>query len=183
MPEGEGGSTPKGCVHFSYGDGRGKTTSAVGLALRLLAAGRRVHVLSFLKDGRSGEMRLFAGLEGCTVASPQAQLRFSWAQTAEEREACRRAQDEALAAVHAELLAGSYDALILDEAETAVRLGLLDRGALFALIDARPPAVELVITGHGADAELIARADYVTELVCHRHPFTRGLTAREGIEY
>ncbi len=183
MPRDIEKQTQPGLVHFYYGDGKGKTSAAAGLALRLIASGRRVLILQFLKDGRSGEMRLLAEMEGAEVRAGLVGRGFSWTMSDSERQATRQLHDSAVRQASADLEAGLFDALILDEAATALDLGLLDREGLIRLIDDRPRSCEIIITGHTADSDLCERADYLSRIVCEKHPWQQGIKAREGIEY
>ncbi|MDI9470070.1 MAG: cob(I)yrinic acid a,c-diamide adenosyltransferase [Bacillota bacterium] len=184
MPRGrETQLPPPGLVHYYYGDGKGKTSAAAGLALRLLASGRRVLILQFLKDGHSGEMRLLAAMEGAEVRAGLIGRGFSWTLSESEKEQTRQLHDDAIHRAAADLKAAQFDALILDEVGTALDLGLLDREGLLRLIDSRPKNCELILTGHQADPDLAERADYLSRIVCEKHPWQQGITAREGIEY
>ncbi|MDI9497488.1 MAG: cob(I)yrinic acid a,c-diamide adenosyltransferase [Bacillota bacterium] len=183
MPRDLGKQTQPGLVHYYYGDGKGKTSAAAGLALRLIASGRRVLILQFLKDGQSGEMRLLAEMEGAEVRAGLVGRGFSWTLTDSQRQETRQLHDNAVRQASEDLAAGLYDALILDEVGTALDLGLLDREGLLCLIDERPPDCELVLTGHQADPDLVERADYLSRIVCEKHPWQQGIQAREGIEY
>ena len=168
----------RGMLHLYTGDGKGKTTAALGLALR--AEGRGIPVIwtSFLKDYDSGEFinppfrlvrgRPFSGFLSEADETARAEAR---------REASAR-----LAEVFVLAEKERAGLLVLDEGATAVALGLIDEGALAALLDSRPPALEVVITGRGAGEALIRRADYITEMVCRKHPFSQGVPARTGIE-
>lgn len=167
-------------IHLYYGDGKGKSTAAAGLALRALGAGWRVSVLAFLKDGASGELaglraqgaRVWAGLAGLPA-------QFSWQMSEAQRAACFEAQTSLLRAV----LQVPCEMLVLDEACAAFALGLVDRDLLRAAVLAPPAGCEVVLTGRAPAAWMLAAADYVTELRAVRHPFEKGAAARRGIEF
>lgn len=170
----------RGCVHLYTGDGKGKTTAAVGLAARAAGQGLRVAFCQFMKDGRSGEVAALQKL-GVAVFSPCGQNKFYWAMDTAEKAACAAAQRQIL-----QWAAGrqaGVDLLVLDEVVCAVELGLLERGALEALLDEKPQALELVLTGRGADEALMKRADYVTEMRAVAHPFAEGRPAKKGVEF
>ena len=170
--------TARGLVHLYCGDGKGKTSCAAGLALRAAHAGMRVVILQFLKDGSSHEMRALAALPNVTVLAGKVCEAFFWNMTGEQKAATRRLHDELLdraAALPCELL-------VLDEACAAVNLGLVDAGRLRAVLD-RPGRPETVLTGRDPADFLVERADYITEMAKRRHPFDKGIPAREGIEF
>lgn len=114
-------------IHVYHGDGKGKTTAAMGLALRMLAAGRRVVVVQFLKDGESGEVRLLAEHFGVPVFAGKASDKFTWSMTSEELVATRELHDGNLASALAELEGAQEGLLVLDEASTHFRRGLSTR--------------------------------------------------------
>ena len=173
----------QGLIHVYYGDGKGKTTAALGLALRASGAGMRVLIAQLLKDDRSGELAQLKRLPGVTVLPAPAAMPFpaqmgptELAQTAERHNAMLR---EALS----RCASGACGLLVLDEALDACRYGLLDEALLRRAVLEKPPALELVVTGHKPVDWVIERADYVTEMVCRRHPYARGVPARRGIEF
>lgn len=170
----------QGLVEIYYGDGKGKTTAAAGLCARAAGQGLRAGFFQFLKGRASGEQAALAAL-GVRVSAPRQSEKFVFQMSAKERAETARIQDANLAA--AALAAPGLDLLVLDEALTALGLGVLDRGALLRLTREKPAGLELVITGHQPDAELFELADYITRLTAERHPYERGIGARRGIEY
>lgn len=167
----------RGYIQVYYGDGKGKTTAAVGQAVRAAGAGLTVCFAQFLKPGTSCELEGLRAL-GVRMISG-AQDKFCFQMTPEEKEQARLRNE----AVLSEALLLEDDMLVLDEAMDACRLGLLDRDRVLALSREKPQGMELVITGHDPDPAIVDVADYVTEAVCHKHPFQEGAPARRGIEY
>ena len=161
------------------GDGKGKTTAALGLALRASGAGLRVFIGQFMKAGPTSELSALARLENVRVEQFGSGKGLLMGREADAEDiACARA---GLARVKAAL--GGYDVVIADEINCACAHGLLDVSDLMALIDARPDRTELVFTGRGAREEVLARADLVTEMRAVRHYYAqKGLCARVGIE-
>ena len=167
-------------IHLYYGDGKGKSTAAAGLALRALGAGQRVSVLAFLKDGSSGELaglralgaRVWAGLAGLPA-------QFSWQMSEADKAACLATQTARLRGV----LQVPCEMLVLDEACAAFALGLVDRDLLRTAVLQAPAGREVVLTGRAPAAWMLAAADYVTEMRAVRHPFDKGVPARPGVEY
>lgn len=170
-----------GLVHLYCGDGKGKTTAAVGLAVRAAGNGMRVVFVQFFKDGNSGEISVLRGLKGVEVLcepryfgrvsnmSEEEKKESSIAYTALFRRAVGRAQDA--------------DLLVLDEIVSACNHGIVDEGELLHFLDCRSQTLEVVLTGREPSAEIAGRADYITEMHKKKHPFEAGISARRGIEY
>lgn len=175
--------TEKGLIHLYYGSGKGKTTAALGLALRASGAGRQVVIVQFLKKKPCGELKQLALLPNITVLRGKAREVFVRDMDEAEREATGKIQNANLRQAQNLVRKGQCDLLILDEALDACRLGLLDGLILEDLIRRKPTALELVITGHSPVDWIIDQADYVTEMMKHKHPYDAGIKAREGIEY
>lgn len=171
----------QGLVHVYTGDGKGKTTAAVGLCVRMTGAGKRCAFIQFLKGPLGKETGPLRQLGVEVITAPQAPA-FSWRITGEERLECTKQQERLLEQAKACFRQG-FDLVVLDEAATAVSEGFLDQGALLFLMDQRPFHAELVITGRNASDEMVSRADYVSVIQEQKHPFRKGVKAREGIEY
>ncbi len=164
-------------LHLYWGDGKGKTTAAMGLALRALGHGRRVVVLQFLKDGTSGEIALLRRCGAEVHACPNA--KFTWLMTEAERTEARQHNTAALRAA----LDIPFDLLVLDEACAACRHQLVDEALLRQAAAMAKQGREVVLTGRDPAPWMQEAADYSTELRAVRHPYTQGIPAREGIEY
>ena len=169
----------QGFVQVYTGDGKGKTTAALGLALRAAGAGLRVYFGQFIKNADYSEIKALARFADCITVRQFGRGCFLLTEPApEDRAAARRA----LEGLSEALTSGDYDLVIADEANVAVALGLIEANDLVSLIDRRPEQVELVLTGRGAPDAVLARADLVTEMRCVRHYYDRGVLARPGIE-
>ncbi len=169
----------RGYVHVYTGDGKGKTTAALGLALRAVGAGVRVFIAQFAKGEACGEhaaLERFADL--ITLRRYGRGSFLGERPTEEDMKLAARGLDEARDAV----ASGEYPLVILDEANFAASRGLLAVDDLLDLMDNRPSGVELVLTGRRADPRLIDRADLVTEMRNVKHYHARGVVARKGIE-
>jgi len=174
----------KGYTHVYYGDGKGKTTAALGLALRAAGCGRRVVIVQFLKDWKCGELSSLALVPDITVLRGKASGGvFVFEMNDEQKAETKAIHDENLKNALDMQKNGLCDLLILDEAIDAYELGVLDAGMLEDLLDNKPEALELVITGHNPNVRLLERADYITEMAKRRHPYDLGLAARRGIEF
>ena len=164
-------------LHLYWGDGKGKTTAAMGLALRALGHGRRVVVVQFLKDGTSGEIALLRRCGAQVHACPNA--KFTWLMTDAEKADARRANTEILR----EVLAQPFDLLVLDEACAAHKNALVDEELLRAAAARAQTDAEVVMTGREPAEWMKDAADYSTEMRAVKHPFERGVKARVGVEY
>ncbi len=169
----------RGYVQVYTGDGKGKTTAALGLALRAAGAGLRVFIGQFVKGMHYSELRSLERYDDLIEVRQYGRACFIDREPAPEDIAAAR---EGLADARRELLAGRWDVVILDEANIATHFGLFPVEELLALIDERPEAVELVITGRRADPRVIDAADLVTEMREVKHYYERGVPARRGVE-
>lgn len=171
-----------GLVQVYTGDGKGKTTACVGLAVRAAGAGLRVAFVQFVKGGRrSSELAMLEQL-GVRVERP-AEASTGLLAAGGITDEDRRAAGEAWSIASGAIASGAYDVVVLDEACVALAHGMVDERAVLDALAKRPPHVEVVLTGRGAPAALVERADLVTEMRARKHPFDRGIPARFGIEY
>ncbi|HOI54944.1 MAG TPA: cob(I)yrinic acid a,c-diamide adenosyltransferase [Phycisphaerae bacterium] len=169
----------RGLLIVYTGSGKGKTTAALGLALRAAGHALRVAVLQFVKARRSGEHEALARL-GDLVSIRTVGTGFVVGRPSPEAQA---AASEGLALARQLLADGRTDMLVLDELLSALGAGLIAEADVMALIDARPSHVHLVLTGRDAPAAILQRADLATEMRCLKHPFDDGLAAQPGIEF
>jgi cob(I)alamin adenosyltransferase len=171
----------KGMVHVYTGGGKGKTTAALGLAMRAVGHGLKVYIVQFMKGNiRYGEIEMARRL------SPNLVIRQMGRETFVERKKPDRI-DRELAQKGFRLAkevigGGEYDIVVLDEINVAVDYGLVSLDVLLDLLDTRPAHVELVLTGRNAKREVIERADLVTEMVEVKHYYRKGTHSRKGIE-
>lgn len=171
--------TKNGLVHVYCGDGKGKTTAAVGLAVRAAGSGKRVLFGQFFKSGSSSEMCVLEKIPEITVCRAAEHYGRYANMNGEQRTAAERCYRIYLS----ELLNRSrdFDVLVLDEIFAACRHNMVDKDAVLAFLGGEHP--EVVMTGREPDAALCEYADYITEMKKLRHPYDRGIAAREGIEY
>ena len=170
-----------GLIHIYCGDGKGKTTAAMGLALRAAGSGRKVLLLQFLKDGKSSEFASLAHVPGIAVVPQTCSFGFSWTLTDGERAEARAYYTGLLE--DAFRRAGGFGLLVLDEAMGACSTGMVEEVRLLELLGQRPAELEVVLTGRDPSQAMQDAADYVTEMRKVKHPFEQGIPAREGIEY
>lgn len=168
----------KGYVQVYTGNGKGKTTASLGLAVRAAGAGLNVYIIQFLKKGNYSEINALSRFENITIEQ-YGLGKFVKGRPSEEDMAAGAAGYLKLLEI---LKQNNHDVVIAEEANVAVTCNLITEQQLLDLIDARPDTVELVITGRGATDRVMERADLVTEMKEIKHYFQQGVTARVGIE-
>ena len=174
----------KGLIHVYYGDGKGKTTAALGLAIRAAGCGKNVVIVEFIKNWTCGEHNSLPQLSNVKLfRGKSASGKFIHEMSDEEKHETKTSQDTCLKNALELVEAGQCDILILDEAIDAYSLGMLDAELLENIIYNKPSHLELVITGHDPEEWLINHADYATEMRKHKHPYDEGIIARKGIEF
>jgi cob(I)alamin adenosyltransferase len=170
-----------GYVQVYTGNGKGKTTAALGLALRAAGRGFRTYIAQFLKGQPTGELEAVKRLEPLIRVEQFGREGFITVKDGPEDEDLERART-GLARAREAMLSGEYRIVVLDEVNTAVHFKILPEADVLGFIDRRPKAVELVLTGRYAPQSFLARADLVTEMKEIKHYSDRGVRAREGIE-
>lgn len=174
----------KGLVVVYTGNGKGKTTAAMGLALRASGYGKKVLVVQFVKVWFTGEKGGFEHIPNVEFIQAGKGFYKILGDSLPETEHVDAAK-MALELAEAKISSGEYDVVVLDEVIGAVTGGLLPLEALLELIDSKPPKLDLVLTGHRAKElpALIDRADLVTEMVKIKHPYDAGILAKKSIDY
>lgn len=171
-----------GLIHIYWGEGKGKTSAALGLVLRAAGAGMRVLFVQFLKDGSSSEIALLERLGIETACCPDIQ-KFVFQMTEAERLQAGEEYSRLLSAAVSRCREEGFGLLVLDEVIPACQLGLVPETALTDFLRSRPSELEVVLTGREPSPALLKLADYVTEMKKLRHPYDRGIQARKGIEF
>lgn len=181
----------KGLVLINTGTGKGKTTAALGTAIRAWGDGQKVLILQFIKGAwKYGELKAIETLgkaEGRIEIRPMGDgFVFhnkkdpkNEERLAEKKELARRAWDM----VRKEVMSGAWDLIVLDEINYAIHFGMLETEEVAGLIRERPPRLNMILTGRYAPKELIDLADTVTEMTLVKHAFQKGIRARKGIEF
>ena len=175
---------PRGLVVVITGHGKGKTTTALGLAVRACGHGMRICIIQFMKgDLYSGEWDGVKKMD-CTIELHATGKGFCGIQgnPYPYREHRQNAQD-AVALVREKMTSGNYDLIILDEINNALRLKLVDLEQVLALIREKPPLMHLVLTGRDAHEEVVELADTVSEVVEIKHAYRKGIEPQPGIDY
>ncbi len=168
----------KGYVQVYTGNGKGKTTASLGLAIRAAGAGLKVFIVQFMKQGDYSEIKALSRFDNITVEQYGAG-KFVKGKPSKEEQASGAKGYQRVCKI---LKAGEHDLVIAEEANVAVMCNLFSQEDLLAMIELRPAHVELVITGRGATQAIIERADLVTEMTEVKHYYKQGVMARIGIE-
>jgi len=168
----------KGYIQVYTGNGKGKTTAALGQAMRAAGQGMKVAFIQFIKGIQAGEHLFVAKHHPFDIV--QVSVGDSFKKTKEQ---LSQEAQQTLEYAEKEMLSGKYDMVVLDEIFITVNKGLITTKQLLDLIDKKPESVELVLTGRDAPREIVQRADLVTEMLMIKHPFNEGNNGRQGIEY
>lgn len=174
-------NAPKGLLHLYIGGGKGKTTAAAGLCCRMLSSGGRVLYAQFLKSGTSSEVPALQKLGAHTMHTNQSG-KFTWKMDQQEAQLCRQSCQEQLAFCTQAAAQHRYDLMVLDEVLDAAQKGFLPWEDVTALARSHGET-ELVFTGRDALEEIKNLADYISFIKAEKHPYTKGVAARKGIEY
>ena len=172
----------RGLIHLYCGDGKGKTTAAVGLSVRAAGAGKHVLFAQFLKDGSSSELNILRALPNVETACCEQNFGFFKSMNEQTKATARQAYS-ALLEDAMRKSADGIDLLVLDEAVAACNHGLIEEATLIDFLRRRPETLEVVLTGRDPSQHLLDAADYVTEMRKHKHPFDWGVAARCGVEF
>ena len=172
----------KGYIQIYTGNGKGKTTAALGLALRAAGHGMSVKIIQFLKGGVSGELKSLKKLETVELFRVTDAGKYVWDLNDEEQRDMQKRSREMLQASK-EWFAQGLDILILDEIMAAIKYDIVSLKDVLSLIEARPEGTEMVLTGREAPRELVEKADLVSEIKDIKHYFGKGVPARRGIEF
>lgn len=169
----------QGYIHVYTGNGKGKTTAALGLAVRAAGAGLKVYIAQFVKHGEYSEIKGLKRLSDRITVEQFGSGRFIKGRPSAQDVAVAQ---QGLEKVKSILAAGEHQVVILDEANVAVSLDLFSEEALLEVIKSKPDETEIIITGRGATTKIIESADLATEMKEVKHYFKNGVQARIGIE-
>lgn len=171
-----------GLIHIYCGDGKGKTTAAVGLAVRCAGRGNKVLLVQFLKSRDSGELYSLAKLPDIEVMRGKESKKFTFQMNEEEKHALLIEHNKMFEQVLAKIKNGGYSLLILDEVIGALNAKVFEMSKLIEFLRHKPENLEVVLTGRNPAPKLVEIADYVSEMRKVKHPMDKGIMAREGIE-
>ena len=170
-------------LHVYCGDGKGKTTCALGLALRAAGAGMNVVIVQFLKGSHTSELESIKLIPNIKILRNQKDYGFVNNMTAEQLEQIKAEHNANLDKTLQLVDENKCDMLILDEVTYAYSMDIADKNKIDQLIKNRKNDIEMVVTGRDPDKFFIENADYITEMKCVKHPFEKGISARKGIEF
>ena len=172
-------SLKTGYVHVYTGNGKGKTTAALGLALRASGAGMKVCIQQFAKNKNYSEIKALRRIANIKVSQCGNRSFIIGKPACSDIECAKKGFEEA----RKDILSKKYDLVVLDEINVAIKLGLIDVQEVINIIKRKPISVELVLTGRHCPPAIRRLADLVTEMREIRHPYRRGIVGRRGIEY
>lgn len=170
-----------GLIHIYCGDGKGKTTAAIGLAVRAAGAGKKIVFTQFFKDGSSSEIKVLQGVENIQIFHCNT-VRGFWKRMTDEQKA-KTSADYTRFFAEVTQSTRNVDLLVLDEIVSACNHGTVAEAVVTDFLLSKPKALEVVLTGRNPSDKLLSLADYVTEMRKIKHPYDCGITARKGIEF
>lgn len=171
-----------GLIHIYCGDGKGKTTAAIGLAVRCSGHGNKVLLVQFLKSRPTGELTSLALLPGIELLRGKETKKFTFQMNAEEKAEVLKEHVALFARVRQKCREEQVDLLILDEIIGACNTGVFPLAELLSFLRSKPQELEVVLTGRNPAPQLVELADYVSEICKRKHPFDKGIAARTGVE-
>lgn len=173
--------TGKGRIHIYYGNGKGKTTAAVGQIIRAAGSGLDVLMFQFLKNNSSNERNILEQIPNITCLPGREIRKFVNQMNRDERAELKHYNTKALDEIVK--FCSPFDILFLDEILDAVAFGVLSEDKLLSFLQHKPYGLEIIMTGHDISERMLEMADYATQMNKVKHPFDDGKIAREGIEY
>lgn len=172
----------KGLIHIYCGDGKGKTTAAMGLTVRALGAGMKVVLTQFMKGDYSSELKVLKTIPELQLVHCEKNFGFVWNMTEEEKSEAKIAYRNQFEKAVKLALETDADMLVMDEFMSCYELGFLDRNKALEFLKNKPEKLEIVLTGRNPAEELCEIADYISEIKKVKHPFDKGINSRKGIE-
>lgn len=172
-----------GLIHIYCGDGKGKTTAALGLALRACGNGYKVILVQFLKSQHTSELDILSSIENLEVLRSKKSDKFTWNLTDDEKRALTEENISIFKKVVSSIEHDKKTLVIFDEIIGAINTKLIEEALVLDFLKNKPLNAEVVLTGRNPDDKLLGLADYVSEIKKIKHPFDSGISAREGIEY
>lgn len=168
-------------IHVYCGDGKGKTTAAIGLGIRAAGAGKKVLFAQFMKGGKTAELTILQKIPEVSIFRSEKRFPFYKNMTKEEKLELTNIHNTILDNIQEKIKEEKCGLLILDEITYPYEWGLINKEKLQEIFSEKD--LEIVCTGRGPDGFFTQKADYITEMKCVRHPYEKGIPAREGIEY
>ncbi|KNF07071.1 putative cob(I)yrinic acid a c-diamide adenosyltransferase [Gottschalkia purinilytica] len=173
----------QGLIQVYTGNGKGKTTAAIGLGIRALGRGLKVYMVQFLKTSDTGELHVIKNLDGFDIFRFERPRGFFWTLSDSDKIELQKDIDKAMEFVKETIKNNSCDLLILDEVMGAIGNGLIDKNELISLLKSKHESMEIVLTGRNVPQEIAEIANYISEINPVKHSFDEGIPARKGIEF
>lgn len=172
-----------GLIHIYCGDGKGKTTAAMGLAIRCNGGGGKVLIFQFLKDNSSSERNVLKQLPNITLIDGPDKMKFSKAMSETDKQNSRALYKVIFQQIKEKVMVDAFQMLVLDEILATISIGLLDEECLIDFLKNKPQNLEVVLTGRNPSKKIIELANYISHIEKIKHPFDDGIAARKLIEY
>ena len=172
----------KGLIHIYCGDGKGKTTAAMGLTVRALGSGMKVVLTQFMKGDYSSELKILRGLPNLQLVFCEQNFGFVWNMTEEEKLAAKAAYTRQFETAIQLATECKADMLVMDEFMSCYEMQFIDNEKALDFLRNKPENLEVVLTGRNPGAELCELADYISEIKKIKHPYDKGVNSRKGIE-
>lgn len=170
-------------IQIFYGNGKGKTSAAIGSAIRAAGRGMKILFVQFLKKDDSGERKVLSTINGVTMPPCPVELDFTFNMNSAQKAQVSKIFRETFERSVRTALTSNYSILILDEVFTAIEVGILSEGEVYNFLTDAPPHLEIILTGQNVSEKFIKIADYVSNIVKVKHPYDKGVSARMGIEF
>ena len=172
----------KGLIHIYCGDGKGKTTAAMGLTVRALGSGMKVVLTQFMKGDYSSELKILRGLPNLQLVFCEQNFGFVWNMTEEEKLAAKAAYTRQFETAIQLATECKADMLVMDEFMSCYEMQFIDNEKALDFLRNKPENLEVVLTSRNPGAELCELADYISEIKKIKHPYDKGVNSRKGIE-
>lgn len=171
-----------GCIHIYCGNGKGKTTTGMGLCTRAAGYGYKVLIYQFMKNNNTSERNILTKVPNITFIDGLESEKFSFQMSEDEKTERKKYYETQFEIVTKIAAAEGFDVLFMDELIYTIGNGLFDEAILLNYLKNKPPHLEIILTGQNPSDALVNAADYVSEIQKRKHPFDRGLKSRKGIE-
>ena len=173
----------KGFIHIYFGGGKGKTTAAIGLAIRMAGSGQTAVIMQFLKSSISSERKILSQIDNIRLIDIPSSIKFVFDMNDSEKSEATALYNKKLDEIESIAENNICDMIVLDEILDAVDCGIIDEKRVLHLLDICRGNIEVVMTGRNPSEDMLKRADYITKTESLCHPFDKGIGARYGIEY
>lgn len=171
-----------GYTHIYCGDGKGKTTTAMGLCARAAGYGYKVLIYQFMKDNNTSERKILEKVDNITIIDGLPTEKFSFQMTVEEKANRKQYYEDQFQKLVTKATEENYDVVFFDELIYTIRAGLFEESLLLDFLNTKPETLEVILTGQNPSNKLLDAADYVSEICKRKHPFDQGVPSRKGIE-